>query len=150
VLLKHISDEGFDFFTNYNSKKGKHLLNNKFASLLFHWPALERQVRIEGRVEKISSNVSDEYFISRPFESQIGAWASPQSNVIPARGTLMDWYKEFESIFNNKEINRPPHWGGYRLIPDLVEFWQSRPNRLHDRIEYVLNSGDWTIRRLAP
>lgn len=150
VLLKHISDQGFDFFTNYNSKKGKHLLHNKYASLLFYWPQLERQVRIEGRVEKISSNESDDYFISRPYESQISAWASPQSNMIPTRGTLEDWYKEFESIFNNKEISRPPHWGGYRLIPDLIEFWQSRPNRLHDRVEYVLNGSEWIMRRLAP
>ena len=150
VLLKHIAPQGFDFFTNYNSKKGKHLLNNKYASLLFYWPILERQVRIEGRVEKISSNESDDYFFSRPYESQISAWASPQSNVIPTKTTLMDWFKEFESIFNNKDINRPPHWGGYRLIPDLMEFWQSKPNRLHDRIEYVLNGGEWTIRRLAP
>lgn len=150
VLLKHISEQGFDFFTNYNSKKGKHLLNNKYASLLFYWPALERQVRIEGRVEKISSNESDEYFISRPYESQIASWASPQSNIIPNKRTLMDWYKEFESIFSNKEISRPPHWGGYRLIPDLMEFWQNRPNRLHDRVEYIYNTGDWLIRRLAP
>lgn len=150
VLLKHISTQGFDFFTNYNSKKGKHLLNNKYASLLFYWPMLERQVRIEGRVEKISSTESDDYFISRPYESQIGAWASPQSNVIPTKNTLMDWYKEFENIFNNKDISRPPHWGGYRLIPDLVEFWQARPNRLHDRIEYILINGEWSIRRLAP
>lgn len=150
VLLKHISEYGFDFFTNYNSKKGKHLLHNKYASLLFYWPALERQVRIEGRVEKISSAESDDYFISRPYESQISAWASPQSNIIPTKNTLKDWYKEFENIFNNKDINRPPHWGGYRLIPDLIEFWQSRPNRLHDRIEYVLNGDEWNIRRLAP
>lgn len=150
VLLKHISDQGFDFFTNYNSKKGKHLLHNKYASLLFYWPALERQVRIEGRVEKISSSQSDDYFFSRPYESQISAWASPQSNVIPAQSTLKDWYKEFESIFNNKEMTRPAHWGGYRLMPDLMEFWQSKPNRLHDRIEYVLTNEEWIIRRLAP
>jgi pyridoxamine 5'-phosphate oxidase len=150
VLLKHISDDGFDFFTNYNSKKGKHLLHNKYASLLFFWPALEREVRIEGKVEKISSNISDEYFTSRPFESQIAAWASPQSDIVPNRSTLMDWYKEFESIFESKDITRPPHWGGYRLVPDLVEFWQGRTNRLHDRVEYILNGDEWSLRRLAP
>ncbi len=150
VLLKHIADNGFDFFTNYNSKKGKQLVQNKHACLLFFWPTLERQVRIEGKVEKISSTESDEYFNARPFESQVGAWASPQSDVIPNKNTLKDWYKEFEDIFESKEITRPAHWGGFRLIPEVIEFWQGRPNRLHDRIEYIVNGDEWTMRRLAP
>lgn len=150
VLLKHVSDLGFDFFTNYNSRKGRQLLQNMYASLLFFWPTMERQVRIEGRVEKVSSTESDDYFVSRPYEYQIGAWASPQSDIIPNRNTLMDWFKEFESIFENKELSRPPYWGGFRLVPESFEFWQGRPSRLHDRIEYVLNTNDWVIRRLAP
>lgn len=150
VLLKHFDNRGFDFFTNYNGKKSKHLEKNPYASLLFYWDTLERQVRIEGRIEKISNEESDAYFASRPEQSKIAAWASPQSTVIPNRKTLKDWYEEMEDIMRTKEVKRPPHWGGFRLVPDLFEFWQGRESRLHDRIEYVLNSQDWKIRRLAP
>ena len=137
VLLKQYSEKGFDFFTNYKSKKGRHLENFGFASLLFFWPEFQRQVRIEGKVEKLSADKSDEYFLKRPFESQVSAWASPQSNIIPNRRTLIDWHEEFKSVFKDTLPKRPPHWGGYRLLPDLFEFWQGRENRLHDRIEYI-------------
>ena len=150
VLLKHSSEQGFEFFTNYHSKKGRHLKDRPFASLLFFWPELERQVRIEGTIEKLDPSESDEYFISRPVESQIGAWASPQSTSIPNRKTLVDWYKEFEEIFKTTAMARPDHWGGYRLIPDLFEFWQGREKRLHDRIEYRDSKNGWLISRLAP
>jgi pyridoxamine 5'-phosphate oxidase len=150
VLLKNASEKGFEFFTNYQSKKGKHLKNRPFASLLFFWPELERQVRIEGQIEKLDSEESDEYFNTRPVESQIGAWASPQSTAIPNRKTLLDWYEEFEGIFKTTPMTRPDHWGGYRLIPDLFEFWQGREKRLHDRIEYRDEKNDWAIYRLAP
>lgn len=150
VLLKHASEKGFEFFTNYNSKKGKQLGTKPYASLLFFWPELERQIRIEGNIEKLDSKESDQYFISRPKESQIGAWASPQSSVVPNRKTLQDWYEEFEDIFKNTEIVRPSHWGGYRLIPDLFEFWQGREKRMHDRIEYLKSKEGWEIHRLAP
>ncbi len=150
VLLKHSSELGFEFFTNYQSKKGKHLKDKPFASLLFFWPELERQVRIEGQIEKLDPGESDEYFRTRPVESQIGAWASPQSTIIQNRKTLLDWYGEFENIFKTTPMNRPAHWGGYRLIPDMFEFWQGRENRLHDRIEYVDGKDGWEIHRLAP
>jgi len=150
VLLKHSSEAGFEFFTNYQSKKGRHLKDKPFGSLLFFWPEMERQVRIEGRIEKLDEEVSDEYFSSRPVESQIGAWASPQSTVIPNRRTLLDWYEEFENIFKTTPMTRPSHWGGYRLIPDLFEFWQGREKRLHDRIEFRRGKNAWTINRLAP
>jgi pyridoxamine 5'-phosphate oxidase len=150
VLLKQTHQEGFDFYTNYLSKKGKQLKDNFFAALVFYWPELERQVRIEGKVFKLSAPESDEYFMSRPFSSQIGAWASPQSTIIPNRKTLLDWYEEFEHIFKTTVMSRPAHWGGYRLIPDLIEFWQGRENRLNDRVEYVRENDKWEIRRLAP
>ena len=150
VLLKHSSELGFEFFTNYQSKKGKHLKDRPFASLLFFWPELERQVRIEGQIEKLDPKESDDYFSTRPVESQIGAWASPQSIAIPNRKTLLDWYEEFEEIFKTTPMTRPDHWGGYRLIPDLFEFWQGGEKRLHDRIEYRDEKDGWTIYRLAP
>ena len=150
VLLKHASEEGFEFFTNYQSKKGRHLRDKPFASLLFFWPELERQVRIEGTIEKLSEKQSDDYFSTRPVESQIGTWASPQSTVIPNRKTLLDWYGEFENIFRTTPMTRPSHWGGYRLMPDLFEFWQGREKRLHDRLEYRLEKNVWEINRLAP
>jgi len=150
VLLKHASEYGFNFFTNYQSKKGKHLKDKPFASLHFFWPELERQVRIEGQIEKLDPKESDEYFSLRPVESQIGAWASPQSTIVPNRKTLLDWYEEFESIFKTTAMTRPTHWGGYRLNPDLFEFWQGRENRLHDRIEYRNEKNGWVIYRLAP
>lgn len=150
VLLKDVSDEGFDFFTNYNSKKGKHLKSNSFASLVFYWPELERQVRVEGTVALLNTSLSDEYFMTRPFDSQVGAWASPQSTIIPNRRTLLDWADEFKNIFRTTPMTRPSHWGGYRLVPDLIEFWQGRENRLNDRIEFVRQNTSWEIRRLAP
>jgi len=150
VLLKKYSEQGFDFFTNYNSKKGQHIENNPNISLLFFWPKLEREVRIEGKAIKISREESEAYFISRPRESQIAAWASPQSSNVPNRKTLKDWYEELESIHENKDIKCPPHWGGYRLVPNLFEFWQGRESRLHDRIEYYFTENSWKIRRIAP
>lgn len=150
VLLKGLSGEGLDFFTNYESRKGQHISENENVSLLFFWKELERQVRIEGKVKKLEALESDAYFVSRPQDSQIGAWASPQSRIIPNRKTLMDWYREFESIFNNDTLKRPPHWGGFRVVPDLFEFWQGRESRLHDRIEYIQKDGLWNHHRLAP
>ena len=150
VLLKHSSDAGFDFFSNYQSRKAAHLAKNANASLLFFWKELERQVRIEGSVIKLNESESDDYFFSRPVESQISAWASPQSTIIPNRKTLKDWYNEFEDIFKKSPDKRPPHWGGYRLIPELFEFWQGREGRLHDRIEFQKNKLSWDMHRLAP
>ena len=150
VLLKRSSEEGFDFFSNYESRKAKDLDKNDNASLLFFWKELERQVRIEGKVFKITASESDEYFFSRPIESQISAWASPQSSIIPNRKTLKDWYEEFEEIFQKSSCKRPPHWGGYRLVPNLIEFWQGRENRLHDRIEFQKTLQGWIMHRLAP
>lgn len=150
VLLKHASEYGFDFFTNYQSKKGKHIKERPYGSLLFFWPELQRQVRVEGQIVKLDAEESEEYFLSRPVESQLGAWASPQSTIIPNRKTLIDWYEEFEEIFKSTSMNRPAHWGGYRLIPDLFEFWQGREKRLHDRIEYCDGKDGWDIHRLAP
>jgi pyridoxamine 5'-phosphate oxidase len=150
VLLKNSSENGFDFFTNYQSRKSIELSKNAFASLLFLWKELERQVRIEGTVVKLTSLESDEYYFSRPTASNISAWASPQSSVVPNRKTLKDWYNEFEEIFQKKTSSRPPYWGGFRLIPDMFEFWQGRENRLHDRIEFKYGDNGWNIHRLAP
>jgi pyridoxamine 5'-phosphate oxidase len=151
VLLKGYSPEGFVFFSNYDSHKGIQLEKNPFCSLVFFWKELERQVRIEGQVQKISSAESDAYFHSRPLSSQIGAWASPQSKTIPSRQVLEENVIALEKSFTNKEIERPPHWGGYVVQPQLIEFWQGRPSRLHDRIQYSLtNEAKWTIERLAP
>lgn len=150
VLLKCSSHQGFDFFSNYNSKKGKQLNENAFASLLFYWPQMERQVRIEGKVIRLTATESDEYFAERPFESRISSWASPQSTIVPGRKTLIDWFEEFEDIFTNAPMSRPQHWGGYRLIPDLIEFWQGRENRLHDRLEFLKEGNNWIMQRLAP
>ena len=150
VLLKEFTDEGFVFFTNYSSSKGQELAQNNFASMTFFWVDLERQVRIEGQVEKISEADSDAYFWSRPISSQIGAWVSEQSATIPNREFLDDKLAYFEAKFQNvSPIPRPPHWGGYRLVPSFVEFWQGRPNRLHDRIAYTLNQENWGISRLS-
>lgn len=150
VLLKGI-DHGFLFFTNYESDKGKELAIHPFAALTFFWPELERQVRVEGRVEKVTAAESDEYFFSRPEPSQIGAWTSPQSHVIPDREYLQRRQEEVEEKFKNEKITRPEHWGGYRLVPQSVEYWQGRPSRLHDRIKYDLDeTGNWQINRLAP
>jgi pyridoxamine 5'-phosphate oxidase len=151
VLLKGFDENGFVFFTNYESNKGKEIEANSFASLTFFWGDLERQVRIEGTIEKVSSEESDEYFHSRPRGSQIGAWVSNQSKVIDGRKVLEDRLLELERQFENTEIiPRPPHWGGYRVIPDRIEFWQGRLNRLHDRILYAKVNNDWKIERLSP
>lgn len=149
VLIKEVTKEGFVFFTNYESRKGQALLANPRAALLFFWPELERQIRIEGSVEKISEEESDEYFHSRPLDSRIGAWASPQSRVISGRGELVTKAAEYALKF---ALNppRPPHWGGFRVKPDAAEFWQGRPSRLHDRILYTLVQDTWKIERLAP
>lgn len=150
VLLKEL-DYGFVFFSNYQSEKGQELENHPKASLTFFWPELERQVRVMGTVEKISESQSDEYFLSRPRGSQIGAWASPQSHKINSREVLEERLKEMQLRFEEEKLIRPPHWGGYRVLPHKIEFWQGRPSRLHDRILYEKNeAGAWTISRLAP
>lgn len=151
VLLKGYSDEGFVFFTNYESYKGKQLAENPKACLVFFWRELERQVRITGLAEKISSKESDEYFYSRPIESRIGAAISPQSQVIESRDWLESRFKEAENKLQSGTLERPAHWGGYRVKPVLMEFWQGRPGRLHDRIAFTRESnGEWKIERLAP
>ena len=149
VLLKGADEAGFTFFTNYESQKGKDLAARPHAALLFHWHELERQVRIKGMVERVSAAESDEYFHSRPAASRIGAWASPQSAEIPNREFLEEAEKRFAADFGDKPP-RPEHWGGYRLHPTEIEFWQGRPSRLHDRIHYQLDGTHWRITRLAP
>ena len=151
VLLKEL-DEGFVFFTNYESAKGKELESNPKASLTFFWAEIERQVRIVGTVSKVSTEESDAYFLSRPYGSQLGAWASPQSQEIVSRDVIETNQKDLERKFTELAIIRPPHWGGYRLVPHRVEFWQGRPSRLHDRICYekVLGYSSWKVVRLAP
>lgn len=150
VLLKHYSAEGFSFFTNYESRKAKQLLQNPYAAMVFHWSELERQVRIEGKVQKASDAQSDQYFKTRPEGSKIAAWASPQSAVISNRKYLERLMADFEEEFKGKPIKRPSNWGGYVLVPTLFEFWQGRPNRLHDRIQYSFVNNAWKIERLAP
>ena len=149
VLIKEVTQDGFVFFTNYESRKGQALTANPHAALLFFWPELERQIRIEGSVSKLSAEESDAYFHSRPLDSRIGAWASPQSQVITSRTQLVTKAAEFALKF---ALNppRPPHWGGFRVKHEVLEFWQGRPSRLHDRIQYVLEDGQWKIQRLAP
>ncbi|GAB3694726.1 pyridoxamine 5'-phosphate oxidase [Spirosoma flavus] len=150
VLLKGVSEAGFVFFTNYESRKGQELIAHPFASLTFFYPELERQIRVEGRVEKVSSEESDTYFNSRPRGSQIGAWTSHQSSVIPNRDVLETRQHEIEVQFENQTIPRPPYWGGFRIVPNVVEFWQGRPSRLHDRIRYRKEGESWMIERLSP
>jgi pyridoxamine 5'-phosphate oxidase len=151
VLLKGYDERGFVFYTNYESAKGQELAENPRASILFFWKELERQVRITGLVEKVSAVESDEYFLSRPTGSQIGAWASPQSHVIENRSWLENKVKELEVKFSKEQLARPSHWGGYRVKPVIIEFWQGRSSRLHDRIQYTLQENDsWKIERLAP
>ena len=150
VLLKGFDAKGFVFFTNFNSRKGAELAGNPFASLLFHWVELERQVRIEGRVEKVTAQESDTYYLSRPLGSRLGAWASPQSQVIPGREWLEDKLAAVASQYQDNPP-RPAHWGGYCVVPEKLEFWQGRSSRLHDRIHYRLVSHKrWLIERLAP
>lgn len=151
VLLKGFTKKGFTFFTNYNSFKGQQLTENPRACLVFFWKELERQVRITGVVEKVSEKESDEYFSSRPPGSQIGAWASPQSQIIENRAWLKAAEDNFQHKFTGVGIKRPIHWGGYIVKPICIEFWQGRPSRLHDRIQYMLlENGTWKIERLAP
>ncbi len=151
VLLKGYDERGFVFFTNYESFKSMQMDENPRACLVFFWKELERQVRITGLVEKTSATESDAYFNSRPSASRIGAWASPQSRVITNREWLEENEKKFTSKFNEAAIQRPAHWGGYRVKPITIEFWQGRPGRLHDRIQYTLQeTGSWLIERLAP
>ncbi len=149
VLLKGADQNGFTFFTNYESQKGKELAARPQAALLFHWHELERQVRIKGKVERVISAESDDYYHSRPPASRIGAWASPQSAEIPNREFLEEAEKRLKEKFGDAPP-RPEHWGGYRLHPTDIEFWQGRPSRLHDRIHYRLDGGEWKITRLAP
>jgi pyridoxamine 5'-phosphate oxidase len=149
VLIKGFDERGVVWYTNYGSRKGQELGGNPFAALQFHWVELERVVRIEGVVEKVSDAESDAYFASRPLDSRIGAWASPQSQVIDGRGTLVANAAKYAAQFM-LQPPRPPHWGGYRLKPEVWEFWQGRKSRLHDRLRYRLDAGQWTRERLAP
>ncbi|WP_353930290.1 pyridoxamine 5'-phosphate oxidase [Okeanomitos corallinicola TIOX110] len=151
VLLKNFDERGFVLFTNYNSHKGKEITANPHAALVFWWAELERQVRIAGTVEKISDEESDDYFEVRPHNSRLGAWASNQSEVIANREVLEAQLQAFQDKYENKEVPRPPHWGGFRIIPQEIEFWQGRSSRLHDRLLYTrLNDGGWKIERLSP
>ena len=150
VLLKSFDDQGFVFYTNYNSRKGNELGQNPQACLLIYWSPLWRQVRIEGPIERVSEEESDEYFHSRPLGSKIGAWASNQSEPIESRAVLENRFEEFSWKFSDN-VPRPPHWGGYRVKPEVIEFWQGQENRLHDRLRYTRqNNGSWLIERLAP
>jgi pyridoxamine 5'-phosphate oxidase len=151
VLIKGVDERGFVFFTNYESRKGREIAGNPHASLLFHWIELERQVRIEGKIVKTSDAESDTYYASRPLGSRIGAWASDQSQPLDSRETLEAREREMVAKYG-EEPPRPPHWGGYRVVPDVIEFWQGRPSRLHDRIVYSREGADssWHITRLAP
>lgn len=152
VLIKALDERGFVFFTNYDSRKGREIAENPHAALLFHWIELERQVRIEGRIEKTSAEESDRYFASRPLNSRIGAWASEQSAVLHSRAELEARETEFHARFG-EHPPRPAHWGGYRLVPDALEFWKGRPSRLHDRLRYVRDAAapnGWRIERLSP
>lgn len=151
VLLKHFDAKGFCFFTNYDSAKGHEMAANHRASLCFYWPQLERQVRLIGTISKTTAHESDEYFKRRPRGSQLGAWVSQQSKTIASRKLLEEMLKEVTARFEGKDVARPPHWGGYRLKPSVIEFWQGRQNRLHDRLIYTQqNDASWTISRLAP
>lgn len=150
VLLKEVDDRGFTFFTNYKSRKGEELAHSPWAALVFWWAELERQVRIEGSVSQVSAADSDRYFSSRPWGSRLGAWASEQSKVIAGREVLEQNLRALEQEYRDQEVPRPPHWGGYRLSPTLIEFWQGRPNRLHDRLCYRLQSDQWKLERLSP
>lgn len=151
VLLKQVDSEGFVFFTNYQSSKAKQLEINPYAALVFYWTQLDRQVRVEGKVTRTSAEESTAYFKTRPRESQIGAWASPQSEVISAREVLEQRAHELVEQYCDREIDCPAYWGGFRLAPDRIEFWKSRIGRLHDRLLYELQpDGTWTIKRLAP
>lgn len=150
LLLKGMDDRGFVFFTNYQSAKGQQLQANPQAAMTFWWHDLERQVRIEGQVEQVSAEESDAYYHSRPVGSRLGAWASPQSQVIANRDVLENNLQRLQQEYADQAPERPPHWGGFRLKPQLIEFWQGRPSRLHDRLNYRLADGAWLRERLAP
>ncbi|MCC4213340.1 pyridoxamine 5'-phosphate oxidase [Leeuwenhoekiella parthenopeia] len=150
VLLKSYDKDGFIFYTNYDSEKGRALAANPNICLSFFWPNLERQVIIKGTATRVDEETSTQYFHSRPKGSQLGAWVSPQSAIIPNRTFLEERQEKYEEEFKNQEIPRPPHWGGYRVAPQSFEFWQGRPNRLHDRLLYTRRDSDWDCNRLAP
>ena len=150
VLLRGVNEEGLKFYTNYSSHKGQELEQNNKVALNFFWPTVERQVRVEGELYKLSEAESDAYFNSRPRESQIGAWVSPQSSTIDSREVLNERFREFTDKFEGHPVPRPAHWGGYIIRPKYFEFWQGRPNRLHDRLTYKLQDGTWKISRMAP
>lgn len=150
VLLKDVTDKGFVFFTNYQSQKGNELASNNYASINFFWGELERQVRINGKVEKVSDRDSIEYFQSRPRESRLGALASPQSQVVADDNALIETFETLKKKYKGQIVPRPSHWGGYVVRPDQIEFWQGRANRMHDRFRYTLNANTWLIQRLAP
>jgi pyridoxamine 5'-phosphate oxidase len=151
VLLRNLDERGLSFFTNYESRKAREIEANPFAAVVFFWHEVERQVRVEGRIERTSAEESDRYFHGRPAGSKLGAWSSPQSQVIAGRHELETQFRELEDRYPDGSIPRPAYWGGYRLIPDSIEFWQGRLNRLHDRLRYTrLPTGGWRIERLAP
>ena len=150
VLIRHIDERGFVFHTNYTSRKGRELDENPHASLCFYWPTLDEQIRIEGTVARLPADESDAYFYARPRGSQLGAWASEQSAVLPSRETLESKYRSIEERFRDTPVPRPPFWGGYRLTPSRIEFWYGRPDRLHDRVRYTRGKDGWQIERLYP
>ena len=150
VLLRGVSEKGFCFFTNYESRKARELQTNPRAALVFYWAELDRQVRVEGTIERLSAEESDAYFQTRPRGSQLGAWASPQSQIIPNRELLERNLQELTAKYSSGQVPRPPHWGGYRLVPQAIEFWAGGDNRLHDRLRYTRDGQGWTVQRLAP
>ena len=150
VLLRGVDERGFVFHTNYNSRKGRELALNPRAALCFHWPTLDEQIRVEGTCERLPADESDAYFNSRPRGSQLGAWASDQSAVLPTRETLEERYRDTERRFEGQPVPRPPFWGGFRLTPSRIEFWYGRPDRLHDRVVYTRERDGWKIERLYP
>jgi pyridoxamine 5'-phosphate oxidase len=150
VLLRGADQRGFAFFTNYNSRKGHELTANPYAALCFHWVSLDEQIRIEGRVERLPDDEADAYFATRPRGSQLGAWASDQSQPLPSREFLEEKYRDMERRFEGHDVPRPPFWGGFRVIPSRIEFWYGRSDRLHDRVVYVRDGAQWRIERLYP